>query len=219
MTDGPLTFEIVGVISNDLTFGGAWLSADAARQLVPDAQAIRLYVAAEPGVDTTELASTIQSRFLPNGADAETFVDRIQRGAEVDAGFFSLLRGYLLLGLVIGIAGLAVTLFRAVRERRRQIGMMRAMGLLSTGVRRWFMTEATFISLMGIITGVALGMLTGFLSVTRSTAFDEQLPFGVPWGVFAFITLVPFAASILAAIVPARRAASLRPSEALRLAD
>ena len=137
-TDAVLTFEIIGVISNDLTFGGAWLSADAARALAPEVQDTRLYVAADPGVDTRQLAETIQARFLPNGADAETFVDRIQRGAEVDAGFFSLLRGYLLLGLVIGIAGLAVTLFRAVRERRRQIGMMRAMGLLSTGVRRWF---------------------------------------------------------------------------------
>ncbi|MFT4597172.1 MAG: hypothetical protein ACI9TF_001420, partial [Paracrocinitomix sp.] len=37
---------------------------------------------------------------------------------EADAGFFGLLRGYLLLGLVIGVAGLAVRLFRAVRERR-----------------------------------------------------------------------------------------------------
>ena len=62
-------------------------------------------------------------------------------------------------------------------------------------------------------------MLTGYLSVTRSTAFDEELPFGVPWGVILFITIVPFAASALAAIIPARRAARLRPSEALRLAD
>ena len=204
---------------NDFSGSGAWISTQAARELSPQIQANRLYVAAEPGFDATELAATIEARFLPNGAEAETFVGRIQRFVEADEGFFSLLRGYLLLGLVIGIAGLAVTLFRAVRERRRQIGMMRAMGLLSTGVRRWFMTEATFISLMGIITGVGLGMLTGFLSVTRSTAFDEGLPFGVPWTVVAFITIVPFAASALAAIVPARRAAKLRPSEALRLAD
>jgi putative ABC transport system permease protein len=77
------------------------------------------------------------------------------------------LRGYLLLGLVIGMAGLAVSQFRAARERRRQIGMMRAMGLTISGVRRWFMTEATFVSLMGIVTGVGLGVLTGYLTTTR----------------------------------------------------
>lgn len=212
-------FEIVGLTDNDFAWSGAWMSAEAALELAPDARTSRLYVAADPGVDASELASRIEARFLPNGADAETFTSRIQRFVEADAGFFSLLRGYLLLGLVIGIAGLAVTLFRAVRERRRQIGMMRAMGLLSSGVRRWFMTEATFISLMGIITGVGLGLLTGYLSVTRSTAFDDELPFGIPWAVIAFITIVPFGASALAAIIPARRAAKLRPSEALRLAD
>jgi len=42
---------------------------------------------------------------------------------------------------------------------------------------------------MGIVTGMGLGVLTGYLTTTRSTAFDGGvLPFGVPWGVIAFIT-------------------------------
>jgi len=91
---------------------------------------------------------------------------------------------------------------------------------MSSGIRRWFMTEATSVSLMGIVTGVCLGLLTGYLTTTRSTAFDRAvLPFGVPWGVIAFITIVLFVVSAFAAVVPARRAAKLRPSEALRLAD
>jgi len=213
------TFEIVGVVENDFAWSGAWMSTEAAESLGATTTSTRTYVEASPGTDLDHLASTIEARFLSNGADAETFTGRVQRYVEADQGFFTLLRGYLLLGLVIGIAGLAVSLFRAVRERRRQIGMMRAMGLLTSGVRRWFMTEATFVSLMGIITGVGLGLLTGYLTTTRSTAFDgEVLPFGIPWGVLAFITIVPFAASALAAIVPARRASKLLPSEALRLA-
>jgi len=213
------TLEIVGVTKNDFSFSGAWMADEAVLAIQPQSQFTRVYVAAEEGVDTEALAETLEARFLPNGASAETFIGRIQRFAEADEGFFTLLRGYLLLGLVIGIAGLAVTLFRAVRERRRQIGMMRAMGFPSGGVRSWFMTEATFISVMGIITGIGLGVLTGYLSVSRSNAFDEGLPFGVPWGVIGFITVLPLAASALAAIIPARSAAKLRPSEALRLAD
>ena len=213
-------FEVVGVIENDWAWSGLWMATEAANQIAPEAIATRLYVDVAEGADADALASIIEARFLPNGADAETFTARVERFVEADQGFFSLLRGYLLLGLVIGIAGLAVSLFRAVRERRRQIGMMRAMGLQGSGVRRWFMTEATFVSLMGIFTGVGLGLLTGYLSTTRSTAFDGvELPFGIPWGIVAFIIIVPFVASAMAAIVPARRASNLLPSEALRLAD
>lgn len=131
-----------------------------------------------------------------------------------------MLRSYLLLGLVIGIAGLAVTLLRAVRERRRQIGMMRAMGFPSSGVRRWFMTEATFVSVMGIATGVVLGLLTGWLVTSRTDAITvEPVPFSVSSVVVLTIVGIPFVASTLAAIIPALRASNLRPSEALRLAD
>lgn len=217
---GTLEFEIVGVTENDYSWSGAWMSGDAARELVPTATAQRIYVAVADGADPDAVAREIETRFLTSGAEAETFDDRVGRFVETDQGFFSLLRGYLLLGLVIGIAGLAVSLFRAVRERRRQIGMVRAMGLPGTGIRRWFMIEAAFISVMGIATGVGLGLLTGYLTTTRSTSLDEStLPFGVPWAVLVLIVAVPLVASVLAAIVPARRAAALRPSEALRLAD
>ena len=217
---GTSTFELVGVTQNDYAWSGPWLAAEAVRVLQPEAQTRRLYVQVEPGSDSAAVASTIESRFITNGADAEPFSERVQRFVDTDLGFFSLLRGYLLLGLVIGIAGLAVSLFRAVRERRREIGMMRAMGLPDRGVRNWFLTEAIFVSLLGIVTGVGLGLVNGYFMATKSAAFDgEALPFRVPWGTLAFIVAVPFVASALAALVPARRASRLLPAEALRLAD
>lgn len=218
--DGERTFEIVGVVENDWAFAGPWVSVDALREVVPHAVARRAYVQVADGVDGDVVAEEIQGRFVVNGADAETFTARVGRFIEDDLGFFNLLSGYLLLGLVIGIAGLAVTLFRAVRERRRQIGMLRAMGMPARSIRRWFLTEAMFISTMGIVTGVGLGLLTSYLVLSRSSAFDgDALPFAVPWGTLAFVIGVPLVASALAALIPARRAAALRPAEALRLAD
>lgn len=218
-TETELVLEVVGVTNNDFAWSGLWMATETAQTIDPQIQASRVYVAVAPEHDAETVASVIEARFLANGADAETFSGRIDRFIEADQGFFSLLRGYLLLGLVIGIAGLTVSLFRAVRERRRQIGMMRAMGLPAQGIGRWFITEAAFISLMGIGTGVGLGLLTGYLTTTQSTAFDDaSLPFAVPWAALGLITLVPLIASIVAALVPARNAARLRPSEALRLA-
>ena len=212
--------EIVGLYGDDLTFPGIWVSRSVVTGFDPLAQPSRLYVATSPAADPELVVDQIEAQFLANGAEAETFSTRVNRLLEARLGFFSLLRGYLLLGLVIGIGGLAVTLSRAVRERRRQIGMLRSMGFDSRGVGRWFLGEAAFISVMGIICGATLGVLSAYFLATRSGAIaGTESPFAVPWTVLVVLALVPLAASGVAALIPAKRAASLRPSEALRLAD
>ena len=218
--DTGLEFEILGIYDNDFTFPGVWINGEALREIAPEATPRRLYVAVDQGVDADDVADRLEVAFLTNGAQAETFEARVSRFLEADLAFFSLLRGYLLLGLLIGIGGLAVTLSRAVRERRRQIGMLRSMGLAGRGVGRWFLGEAAFISLMGIVCGAGLGLLSAYFVATQSTAFDGgQLPFAIPWTVLIALVIVPLIASGIAAVAPARRAAAMRPSEALRLAD
>jgi len=213
-------FEIAGVLATNYVWNGVWMSADALGSLDANAAIGRTYVAVDDGADASTVAKALETTFVRNGVQAETFQQRISDIVATDLALFGLLRGYLLLGLVIGIAGLAVTLFRAVRERRRQIGMLRAMGLPAGGVRRWFMTEATFISVMGIVTGIGLGILTGWLVTTQSDAVsNDPLPFSFPLAPALVICAIPFVASTIAAIIPAQRAANLLPSEALRLSD
>ena len=73
---------------------------------------------------------------------------------------------------------------------------------------------------MGIICGATLGVLSAYFLATRSGAIaGTESPFAIPWPVLVVLAMVPLAASGLAALVPAKRAAALRPSEALRLAD
>jgi len=131
-----------------------------------------------------------------------------------------LLRAYLGLGLLIGIAGLGVVMVRAVRERRREIGMLRAMGCSSGVVRRAFILEAAFIALQGILLGVGLGMITSYNLLVNSDAFgDQRLEFSWPWGALGAIAVVPLVASLLATAWPASQAARIRPAVALRIAD
>lgn len=212
-------FEIVGLYDNDFTFPGIWVNAEALLEINPEARATRLYVSVVEGADADVVGEEIEAGFIQNGVRAESFEARVNRFLEADLAFFSLLRGYLLLGLVIGIGGLAVTLSRAVRERRRQIGMLRSMGLNASGVGRWFLGEAAFISIMGIVCGAGLGVLSSYFLATRAGAVDgDQTPFAIPWVTLLALMLIPLVASAIAAIAPARRAAALRPSEALRLA-
>jgi putative ABC transport system permease protein len=212
---------VAGVISDDWVVNGAMVSWDAASDVLEgQAVANRHYVRTADGVDPEAVAERLTVELLPNGTDARTFRAEIEGELAEQNGFFRLMQGYLGLGLAIGIAGLGVVLVRAVRERRRQIGMLRAMGFSAAVVRRAFLLEATFVAAQGIALGIGLGLLTSYNVLTHSTAFgDEPLPFTVPWLGLAFLFFVPLVAALATAVAPANRAARIRPAAALRLAD
>ena len=103
---------------------------------------------------------------------------------------------------------------RAVRERRREIGMLRAMGVPARTVRRAFLQEATFIAVQAVLTGIGLGLVTADQVVVNSAAFaTSSVDFVIPWATIAVIAVVPLVASLLAALSPPTgRRASAPPS-------
>jgi putative ABC transport system permease protein len=130
------------------------------------------------------------------------------------------MEGYLGLGLLVGIAGLGVVMVRAVRERRRQIGMLRALGFPHGLVRTAFLVEAGFIALQGILIGVVLALVSSYELLTNTETFGEgSMPYQVPWSTLGLVLSVTLIASILATAAPASQAARIRPAVALRIAD
>lgn len=220
-TDAEHELTVVGVLGSDFVFHGVL----AGRPFVEDflgAQAaeFRHYVQIAPGEDPEDVAATLTGRLVGNGADARTFRDAVDERLRVQQNFFAMIRGFLGLGLIIGIAGLGVVMVRAVRERRREIGMLRAIGFPSRVVRRAFLVEATFIALQGSIIGIGLGLLTTYEVAVNSSTFGEQkMAFEVPWVALVVILVVPLAASLLAVAAPASQAAHIKPAVALRIAD
>ena len=212
---------VAGVLAQDVVFNGAFVGADHASAFLGGRTSpSRLYVAAADGVDPAALAAELQGQYLTNGARARTFLERAETVFERQNSFFRLLQGYLALGLLIGIAGLGVVMVRAVRERRRQIGMLRAMGVSSRVVRRAFVLESAFVATQGIAIGMVLGAVTSYQLLVNSDAFgDQPLDFSLPWTALAIILVVPLAASLLATAAPATQAARIRPAVALRIAD
>ena len=92
------------------------------------------------------------------------------------------MQGFLALGLFVGIAGLGVVMVRAVRERRRTIGVLRALGFRADAIRRAFMAESTFIAVEGIVIGAVLAVLTTWLLYRNSAAFRGlEGPYPIAW--------------------------------------
>jgi putative ABC transport system permease protein len=212
---------VVGLLSVDFVGNGAFVSNQFMTELLaPRVVQNRHYVKAEPGSDIEAVSTRINGALIRNGASANSFRSLVDLNTSQNLAVFSLLRGYLALGLLIGIAGLGVVMVRAVRERRRQIGMLRAMGFSSAIVRRAFLLEAGFIALQGILLGVVLGVITAYQLLVNSDAFGGQrLTFSWPWLALALISVIPLVASLLATAAPAGQASRVRPAIALRMAD
>jgi putative ABC transport system permease protein len=126
----------------------------------------------------------------------------------------------LALGLLVGVSGLGVIMVRAVRERRRQVGMLRSLGFQPGTVGRAFLFESSFVAVEGILIGVTLAVATAYQLVTQADVFgDFEVTFAVPWLEIAVLSALTLVASIAATAWPARRASRIRPAAALRIAD
>ncbi|MBW3649627.1 MAG: ABC transporter permease [Actinobacteria bacterium] len=197
----------------------AYMGLEGLRQVVGD-QAVPnlLYVKTEPGVDAQSVAERLNGRFLSSGMDAVSFRKLVGDGLASQQQFFRLMQGYLALGLVVGVAGLGVVMVRAVRERRREVGVLRSLGFDSRQVRRAFMAESSFVALEGIITGTLLAHVSTW-RLLNSGAFGESLRFSIPWSQVALVVVLAFFATLVATVTPAQQASQIRPAVALRIAD
>ena len=139
----------------------------------------------------------------------------MDEGFTMSRQIFQLFQGYLALGLVVGIAGTAVVMVRAVRERRRQIGTLRALGFGARPVGRSFAIETGVVAVEGTLIGLALALATLYDIVALSDSFGE-LAFSVPYVALAVLLLGTVGASLVATIWPAVAASRTRPAVALR---
>jgi putative ABC transport system permease protein len=215
-----VSLTIAAKVDGDFTDNGPLVSKAFLRTFMTDRTPSRHYVAAASGVDRALLAEQLTGKLIDYGVDAATFQDAISEQLDQQNGFFSLMQGYLGLGLVIGIAGLGVVMVRAVRERRRQIGMLRAMGFPARVVRQAFLVEASFLAVQGIVLGTVLALITSYNMLVHSDAFGGQsMSFEIPVQNILVVSVIALAASLLASAIPASQASKIRPAVALRIAD
>jgi putative ABC transport system permease protein len=172
------------------------------------------------GITDQALAAELQGQYLPEGLVATQIRDQVERGLAANRGFFQLMQGFLALGLIVGIAGLGVVMVRAVRERRRNIGVLRALGFQSGTIQRAFLTESTFVALEGIVLGAALSIVTSYLLFKNDQELNASgVGFPIPWASITVLVAAAALASVLATVWPARQASKIRPAVALRIAD
>jgi len=124
------------------------------------------------------------------------------------------LGGFLAL-LAAGAVGQALTM--AVRRRRRELAVLRTLGLTGRQTRLVVVTQASVLALIGLLIGIPLGLAVG-RALWRVVADFTPLAYYPPLAVWALALIVPVTllAANLLAVWPGHRAARLRPGQILR---
>ncbi len=122
------------------------------------------------------------------------------------------------ISILIGAIGIANTMFTSVLERRKEIGVMKAIGAKNSDILKIFVIESSLLGLIGGIVGVILGLLLAFGVSSLAGSFlggiTIQVRISVPLVISA--TLFSFLLGLLFGTFPAWQASKLNPVEALR---
>jgi putative ABC transport system permease protein len=131
--------------------------------------------------------------------------------------FLYIMQAFMGLGLIVGIAAVGVIAFRAVVERRQEIGMLRAIGFQRTVISRAFVIESAVIVILGVLAGGITGLILSWtLMTSEQFTSGAEIDFLVPWDLIVITLSAAVVAALLMAWIPARQASRVLPAEALR---
>jgi putative ABC transport system permease protein len=164
-----------------------------------------LFVNVADGVDAAALRSALDRWPNADLQDQATFGESIRGQIDI---ILNLVYGLLALAVVIALIGIANTLALSVHERRRELGLLRAVGMSRSQVRAAVRWEAVMIALMGTFLGFVLAIAGGWGIVSAIEA-DRPIPFVVPPVQLTIIVVFAAVAGVVAAVGPGRRAAKL----------
>jgi len=140
----------------------------------------------------------------------------VRENTQASLMLMNLLQWFMALGLVVGIAALGVIAARSVVERRQQIGMLRAIGFRRGMVQNTFTLESSFVAILGIVIGSALGIGLSYNAIESMAKEMQGLEFVLQWQNILGIAVLSYVASLLMTYLPARQASKVYPAEALR---
>ncbi len=210
----PREFTVIGVLSSAPSFYGALMNAEAAARLGYD-ETNRYLIRLPEGSDVRATANAIESTFGRSGLQTSLLKEQLAESRESINSIFSLLQGFVGLGLLIGISALGIVTVRAVVERRQQIGVLRAIGFHRNMVQGVFLLENLFVAGLGTLIGYVLALAFSY-NLYLQVAADQGLPFLPPWSTLIAIGVTILLAALLAAWLHARRSARVVIAEALR---
>ena len=206
--------EITGTLASE-AFGGILISEELFLQHYELSAPTLVLVAVAEGVELDEAQQWVQD------LAADYPLVQVQSKSEFAADFenqigqlVAVFNGLLALAIVIAILGITNTLALSITERIREIGLLRAVGMIRRQVRRMVRWEAVVVAVFGAVLGVLLGGVLGW-AVRLALADDGLEVFSLPAVQLLIYVALAGVAGVIAAILPARSASRIKILDAI----
>jgi putative ABC transport system permease protein len=211
---------VIGVMDSEYSMlFGYYLSAPTLPAIAPDAAPMftTYYYTVDGSRDPGEVAADMERALLQYGAQGIDIAEMMEEFQAQQSGFMTVLQWFMGLGLIVGIAAVGVISYRAVVERRQQIGVLRALGFQASTIGRAFVIETGIIVILGSLAGVLLGLIVSYnLTSDPGMTGDNPVSFIVPWSTIGVTLGLAVGMALLMSWLPARQASRTLPAEALR---
>ena len=223
-------FQVVGfynLVGNPQDDSEVYMTSQSFESLFPDQKDKFGYVMikSQPGVDPQALADKIQEKLRKHkGEDkgkedfyVQTFADILQTFGTI----INVLNGILLLiaaiSMIVAFVNIMNTMYTAVLERTKEIGVMKAVGARNSDILFIFVLESGLLGMVGGILGVVLGFFISTIGGGIAAAYGYSLLTPIfPWYLILGCILFSFIVGALAGLLPAYQASKLKPVDSLR---
>jgi putative ABC transport system permease protein len=216
-SDGAtVPLRVGAVYGNDDVVGGYLLSRAAWQPHATQDIDSTVFVELRDGVSLergkTAVRAVTASYGDPDVLDRAEYVDQSASRVNITLGIVYVL---LALAIIIALMGIANTLSLAIHERRRELGLLRAVGQTRPQLRTMVRWESVLIATFGTVGGLALGVFLGWALVRAASSSGTLDRFAAPAGQLAVVLVVGALAGVLAGWRPARRAAKVDVLDAI----
>lgn len=153
-----------------------------------------------------------------NGLFVITNDDVIEISEIAIQGMIKILNGFLYFGMIIGIMGISITMYRAFYDRKKTIGMLKAIGFTKQQIFFSFLTETTIIVVIGLFIGITSGIISGeqINSIFSQLGAPGGETLYIPWTNLIVVSVSFYIASIISVLIPSYNASKIKPAEALK---
>lgn len=211
---GEDRLEVVATLEPklDTLLLGTLVSHERFTELVGEQPVTSVFVRVDPG--RADAVGKRLDRLVAGHAGTE-----VQPGnfvGEIVSQVFDFLIGAVnaLLGMsvIIALVGIVNTLTLSIFERRRELGMVRSLGMTRGQVARMVRIESVLIGVLGTVIGVGAGLLLGWVVIG---SLSGSIPLNVDWARLGLIALAGVLAGVVASVLPVRRATRVEMIEAM----